>query len=476
MHPTVRMWCTSKKRKEAEPGDILISVRAPVGAVNICNQKSIIGRGLAAIRPSSELNGEFLYYWLKANKQQIDALGTGSTFKAITQDTLKKIEVPVPPFDDQIRIAHLLGKVEGLIAQRKQHLQQLDDLLKSVFLEMFGDPVRNEMGWDKPELKAFGKISTGNTPPRNDPKNYDDGFIEWIKTDNITGDAVFVTPSTEHLSEIGSRKARTVTYGALLVACIAGSVESIGRAALTDRTVSFNQQINAIQPGKYVNPLYLYGLFKLCRAHVQSHATKGMKKILTKSDFEKITMIKPPFEIQNRFAVIVEKVEGIKSRYQQSLTDLEALYGALSQKAFKGELDLTRVPLPGIQAEAAKTVATEPLQTLAEQDLAINLPDSSHLLDALGNTDARAALITQWLEAYRGQLGSTPFSVQRLMAAAQTRLAELQPETDFELGANDYEHIKTWVFEALDAGTLTQAFDDAGNRVELKAAFEKSPV
>jgi type I restriction enzyme S subunit len=340
MYPTARMWCTSEKRKEAEPGDILISVRAPVGAVNICNQKSIIGRGLTAIRPSTELDGKFLYYWLKANERQIDALGTGSTFKAITQETLKKIEVPVPPLGDQIRIAHLLGKVEALITQRKQHLQQLDDLLKSVFLEMFGDPVRNEKGWDKPELKAFGKISTGNTPPRNEPANYDGDFIEWIKTDNITGDAVFVTSSTEHLSELGTKKARTVTSGALLVACIAGSVESIGRAALTDRTVSFNQQINAIQPANDVNPMYLYGLFKLSRTYIQSHATKGMKKILTKGDFEKITMIKPPFELQKQFALIVEKIEGIKARLRLSLAELESLYGSLSQQAFNGDLNV----------------------------------------------------------------------------------------------------------------------------------------
>jgi type I restriction enzyme S subunit len=161
MYPTVRMWCTSEKRKEAEPGDILISVRAPVGAVNICNQKSIIGRGLAAIRPSADLDCRFLYYWLKANERRIDALGTGSTFKAITQETLKKIEVPVPPLEDQIRIAHLLGKVEALITQRKQHLQQLDDLLKSVFLEMFGDPVRNEKGWMITSLAQHGSFKNG---------------------------------------------------------------------------------------------------------------------------------------------------------------------------------------------------------------------------------------------------------------------------------------------------------------------------
>lgn len=389
--------------------------------------------------------------------------------RSLTKTDFLNLDIPFPPIDDQIRIAHLLGKVEGLIAQRKQHLQQLDDLLKSVFLEMFGDPVRNGKGWDKPELKAFGKISTGNTPPRNQPANYDGDFIEWIKTDNITGGAVFVTPATEHLSEVGAKKARTVTNGALLVACIAGSVESIGRAALTDRTVSFNQQINAIQPGKDVNALYLYGLFMLSRAYIQSHASKGMKKILTKGDFEKITMIKPPVEIQNQFAVIVEKVEGIKSRYQQSLTDLESLYGALSQQAFKGELDLSRVPMPGNEPEEEKTVAAEPLQIPAEQGLAIHLPDTDNSLAALESVEARKNLLAQWLEAYRSQLGTTPFSVQHFMAAAQTRLAELHPDNDFELGANDYEHIKAWVFDALSAGTLMQAFDDAGNRIELKA-------
>ncbi|AKZ64287.1 hypothetical protein F506_17895 [Herbaspirillum hiltneri N3] len=461
-YPRVRLWCNSLKAKEAKPGDILMSVRAPVGSVNICDQKSIIGRGLAAIRASSILDPDFLYFFLKSNEQTIAKLGTGSTFKAITQDTLKKVEIPLPPLDDQIRIANLLGKVEKLIAQRKRHLQQLHDLLESVFLEMFGDPVRNEKGWDKTELKAFGKISTGNTPPRNDSTNYGDDFIEWIKTDNITADAVFVTPSAEHLSETGARRGRTISSGALLVACIAGSVESIGRAALTDRTVAFNQQINAIQPGKDVNPLYLYSLFRFSRPYIQSQATKGMKKILTKGDFELIKMIKPPIDLQNQFAIVVEKIEGIKTHYQQSLTNLEVLYGALSQQAFKGELNLSHVPLPDIRLEKEKTVDAEPLPARADESLAIYLPDTDNLLNAIENVDARNALITQWLEAYHSQLGSMPFSVQRFMAAAQTRLAELHPETDFELGANDYEYVKTWVFETLTDGRLQQSRNITG--------------
>lgn len=316
---------------------------ATTGQVGYLAIEATANQSVTGILPSKQHYPKYLYFFLKSQRKKMLGDAFGGAQPHINQKYVKDFKIPLPPLDDQIRIAHLLGKVEGLIAQRKQHLQQLDDLLKSVFLEMFGDPVRNEKGWDKPELRAFGKISTGNTPPRNDPANYDDDFIEWIKTDNITGDAVFVTPSAEHLSETGARRGRTVSSGALLVACIAGSVESIGRAALTDRTVAFNQQINAIQPAADVNPLYLYGLFKLSRAYIQSHATKGMKKILTKGDFEQITMIKPPLDIQNQFAVIAEKIEGIKTRYQENLTDLEALYGALSQQAFKGELDLSRV-------------------------------------------------------------------------------------------------------------------------------------
>lgn len=422
------------------------------------------------IRPKPEvaIDAGYVFQYFKGNMQVLESGFKGAGLKHISKAYLSDIQIPYPEeIDDQRRIAHLLGKVEGLIDQRKQNLRQLDDLLKSMFLEMFGDPVRNEKGWDQPELKAFGKISTGNTPPRNEPANFDGDFIEWIKTDNITGDAVFVTPSTEHLSEVGARKARTVTNGALLVACIAGSVESIGRAALTDRMVSFNQQINAIQPGKDVNPLYLYGLFKLSRAYIQSHATKGMKKILTKGDFEKITMIKPPFEIQNQFAVIVEKVEGIKSLYQQSLTDLEALYGALSQQAFKGELDLFRIEIP--QSPPAEVLPIETLPAMAApMTIPIELPELPAALTLSGH--GRQAALQYWFHAALEAMprGGT-LQIEKLIDAINFRLIAMDDQ-DLEFTSADYEILKPWIFEALATGKLAQVFDDMGNRVQLKAS------
>lgn len=221
------------------------------------------------------------------------------------------------------------------------------------------------------------------------------------------------------------------------------------------------------------NTLYVLGLFWFFQAILEKNAPAAAQKNINLEILRGLMVPKPPIELQNQFATIVEKVEVLKSRYQKSLTDLEALYGALSQRAFKGKLDLSRVPIPTptpqIAVASIGDQATMP-EAVVQVVPAIHLPDSDQLLAALENAEARKKLLTQWLGAYRDQLGSAPFSVQRFMAAAQTRLAELHPDNDFELGTADYEHIKTWVFEELATGQLVQAFDDAGNRTELKAA------
>lgn len=436
-------------------GSLLLSSRAPIGLLAINKVPVCTNQGFKSLIPSQEIDVEYLYYYLKKNVNSLQAKGNGATFKELSKPTVEDFQIVLPPLDDQKRIAHLLGKVEGLIAQRKQHLQQLDDLLKSVFLEMFGDPVRNERGWDKPELKNFGKISTGNTPPRNDPENYEDDFIEWIKTDNIISDAVFVTASAEHLSKTGSQRGRIITNGALLVACIAGSVESIGRAALTNRTVAFNQQINAIQSAEDVNPFYLYGLFKLSRAYIQSHATKGMKKILTKGDFERIPMIKPPVELQNQFATIAEKIESLKYRYQQSLTDLENLYGALSQQAFKGELNLSLVD--PIAQPLQQHHSNSDIHQVLNNDLGVK-HEKTLLLATL---EGRIKLLRQmFLKAINDLSPEDNFDLDYFWVNVLSESIEFIDENSELFGVAEYEQLKKWIFEMLESGKLEQRYDE----------------
>ena len=423
-------------------------------------------------KPVTGIDAGYVFQYFKGNMQVLENGFKGAGLKHISKAYLSDIQILYPEeIDDQRRIAHLLGKVEGLIAHRKQHLQQLDDLLRSVFLEMFGDPIVNPRGFPVRRLSEFyisPKEGTKCGPFGSALKKVElveAGVPVW-NMDNIGPDGQMVLPFRMWITpkKYDDLSAYSVQDGDIVISR-AGTVGKMCVARMHGQPAIISTNLIRVRLGSELRPLHFVSLMLYCKGRVGRLKTgaDGAFTHMNTGVLDSLEFPYPAIELQNRFAVIVEKVEGIKSRYQQSLTDLEVLYGALSQKAFKGELDLSRVPLPGMQPEEEKTVATEPLHTLAEQGLAINLPDTEKLLDALENAEAREALISQWLEAYRGQLGGTPFSVQRFMAAAHTRLAELHPDTDFELGAHDYEHIKTWVFEALTDGRLQQSRDITGH-------------
>jgi type I restriction enzyme S subunit len=455
--------------KLVSKGTLLFSFKLTIGKMAFAGTNLYTNEAIASfvIKDPKKVESNYLYYAL----QSVNLVGSNQAAmgKTLNSKSLAAIEIPLPDnINDQKRIAKLLGKVEGVINQRKQNIQQLDDLLKSVFLDMFGDPVRNEKEWEKPQLKFFGKISTGNTPPRKDPSNYSNNFIEWTKTDNIPSDKMFVSTANEYLSESGVNKGRTVEKGALLVACIAGSIESIGRAALTNRTVAFNQQINAIQPFDDVHPLYLYGLFKISKSYIQNCASKGMKKIITKGEFEKIKLVKPPFETQNQFACIVEKVEVIKSQYQQSLSDLEALYGSLSQKAFKGDLDLSNIPLPeelDVTAEPANQITDEFISDPFTDAKPLIMPLLTHneypLSDPISRRQVLEYAFTTFLNNIQvgGEISLAEFWQTLLWQAG-----DYADETDLPFNANDYDLVKKQLFQAIADGKVEQQI----NKIQLQ--------
>ena len=281
---------------------------------------------------------KFVYHYLSGNIWILERGFKGAGLRHISKSYINDINIPELSLKDQKRIVKILDEANLLYQNRKQAIELLDEYLRSIFLEMFGDPIKNPKQWDKKPLSFFGKIITGNTPPRNDSNNYSLKHIEWIKTDNIVEGKRLITKASEYLSKSGLDRARFVTPGAVLVACIAGSTESIGRVAMTDRKVSFNQQINAIQPNDNINPLFLYWLIKISKKYILNHATKGMKKILTKGSFEKIIMFVPPAKLQNKFALNVEKTELIKNKMLKQSEEIESQFKTLMQKAFKGEL------------------------------------------------------------------------------------------------------------------------------------------
>ncbi|MFJ5505599.1 restriction endonuclease subunit S [Pectobacterium carotovorum] len=472
---------------EATPDDILIAWDgANAGTIGF-GKSGYIGSTIARLRVKAgvRLFSPFLGLYLRSKFDYLRQTATGATIPHISRRALENIPLPVVEFNDQIRIAHLLGKAEGLIAQRKQHLQRLDELLNSVFLEMFGDPVRNEKGWNKIQFsELLTEIESGKSPKcearRAESSEWGVlklGAVTRCKFDESENKALpnDVIPSARDEVKAGDLLfSRKNTYE--LVAACAYVFSTRPKLLMPDLIFRF-----IFKQGVEINPIFIWKLLTCDsqRKAIQSLAAgaAGSMPNISKTNLKTARLPIPPLTLQNQFATIVEKVESIKSRYQQSLTDLEALYGALSQQAFKGELDLSQVPLPD---QPVPPVTTRIHVAKPEEEAhAIHLPAPDNLPATLQNIEARDTLITQWLEVYLRQLSSTPFSVQDFMAMAQGRLVELNPDSDIKLGASDYESIKKWVFKAIDAGRLKQTQNIAyysengspvlGNAIELKA-------
>lgn len=313
-------------------------------------------------KPKAKIDAGYVFQFFKGNMQVLESGFKGAGLKHISKAYLSDIQIPHPEeLEDQKRIAHLLSKVEGLIARRKQHLQQLDDLLKSVFLEMFGDPVRNYKGWDTVPFHKVGKFISGGTPS----KSRDDfwvGVFPWVSPKDMK--VTKIDDATDHISEtvFEETSLKRIASGHLLIVVRGMILAHSFPVAINTIEIAINQDMKAIKPIKGLNVIYLQNCLTSLNRQIlklistAGHGTRKFDSIA----MQKLFIPQPPGDLQNQFASIVEKVEGLKFRYQQSLTDLESLYGALSQKAFKDELDLSRVPLP-VEGTTEDTDCTEGL-------------------------------------------------------------------------------------------------------------------
>ena len=328
----------SRANLTAEAGDILFAKMQGTRKTLLLDsetEENIYSTGFYAVRANPQIiTTECLYYLIDSELflSQKDKNCSGATQKAITNGGLAKIEIRVPPLSEQGVLTEKLRYLTQLIADKRKQLELFDEVIKSRFIEMFGDPKDNPKGYAKKQLKDTCRVITGNTPSRAVTEYYGDD-IEWIKTDNIVEGMIYPTKATESLSKKGMEVGRTVGKDAILMACIAGSLSSIGRVCVTDRKVAFNQQINAIEPNKY-NTLFLYVMLQLSKEYLIEEINMALKGILSKSKLEEKIFIVPPMDLQQQFAAFVEQTDKSKFEIQQSLEKLEILKKSLMQQYF----------------------------------------------------------------------------------------------------------------------------------------------
>ena len=337
MHPNVRVWCNAPT-KIAHTNDILISVRAPIGALNIADRDCCIGRGLAALTVDSSIcEQKYLWYAISSKVDDLNSKGTGSTFKAISKSVLADTDIPLPPLKTQRHIAAVLDKVGDLIALRKRQLSALDELIKARFVEMFGDPLIGTAQWP---IHTVGDVAESIDPqPSHRTPPIDENGIPYVSMKDCnyqTGEIDFSNARKVGHSVLEEHRRRyTLHDGDFIIGKIGTIGNPIFVPARDDYTLSAN--IVLIQPDKSkVSPLFLKYSFMTDFMERQfdeaknstSQAAFGIQKVRS------IKVMNPPIQVQMDFDSFVIQVEENKSAIRKSLIETQTLFGSLMQQYF----------------------------------------------------------------------------------------------------------------------------------------------
>ena len=262
------------------------------------------------VTDEKRLSIRYFMYYLKSNhfKEQLGQQITGSAQLNFGPSHLKKMVFPLIEMEEQAKIIDKLDTIYDIEYKMRTELKLYDQLASSLFIEMFGDPVENPKKWDIIQLHDRCDIVTGNTPAREKSEYYGN-YIEWIKSDNINTDDMYLTVAEEYLSKKGLLVGRCVEAGSILMTCIAGSIGCIGNVGVANRKVAFNQQINAIVPNKDSN-IFIYWLMVLSKKYIQGTVNMSLKGILSKGKLSELYFPFPPIELQHKFeknAIVIDK-------------------------------------------------------------------------------------------------------------------------------------------------------------------------
>ena len=310
-HPITRVWCSAPV-KVAEDGDILISVRAPIGAMNMAVERCCIGRGLAALTPiRNKCSKQFLFYALQSKVDSLIAQGTGSTFKAISKKVLEATCIPAYSTIEQEQIAETIGRVDNAIAARRNQLLLLDQLVKSRFIELFGDPKQNPKGYP---VKEFDEISVLITDGEHATPRRTDKGIYLLSARNILNHALQLDDVDYIDEEEYTRIARRVVpqAGDVLISCSG----SIGRCCVVPEELRFQMVRSAalIRFDDTINPVFAEWLITSdeLQRQISMSATQSSQANLFQGKIRKLRGYVPPMELQEQFAAFVEQTDKSK--------------------------------------------------------------------------------------------------------------------------------------------------------------------
>ena len=316
-----------------DPGTLLYGKLRPyLAKICIPDREGCCSTDILPIRPSQKLDISYLKHVLlwKPYVDKANSLCSGANLPRISPSSLLGIEIPLPPLEEQRRIAAILDNAHRITLLQKDAKNAIELLPKSLFLSLFGDPRINPYSWPQYSLGELGRVVTGSTPPSSEH-----GMFEGTHPFVTPGDLGSGQASKRSLTEAGARRSRNVRKGSALVCCIGAT---IGKMDIAREDSAFNQQINAVEWGDCVIGEFGIETLRFFKDTISTAGASTTLPILKKSAFEKLRIPVPPIGLQRDYCRHLEAMSPCLGRLQTAAQLGASLKQALMSKAFSGEI------------------------------------------------------------------------------------------------------------------------------------------
>ena len=317
---------------------------ATVGQVGVLDIEATTNQAICGIFPNEKFITNHIYYFFKSQKEYLLSMAIGGAQPNISQEIIKNLEIPLPPIETQKQIATTLDKVTKIITENKTLLEKYDLLIKSRFIEMFGDPVINPMGWEVKKLGTMCTAIMNGTTPKGGEQVYVDNGITFLRSQNVwrnridLDDVAYIDEATHKSMKKSSLK----KYDILMTKTGRINTEnsSLGRAALfmgEDDSANINGHVYLIRLEKEYNHDFIIRILTSpeYRDYIRSVCVGGIdKRQVNKDHIEDFPIIQPPKAMQEEYATFVQQIDKSKFVVQKSLEKAETLYKSLMQEYF----------------------------------------------------------------------------------------------------------------------------------------------
>jgi type I restriction enzyme, S subunit len=319
---------------------LLLSSRAPIGHVAINSVPMATNQGFKSLVPDRRrVDTKFLYWWLRRNRSLLESLGNGATFKEISKKTTSAVPIGLPPIEEQRRIAAILDAADALRAKRRQALAKLDTLTQSIFIDMFGDPVTNPMGWQNPGVEGSLECLTYGHRFYDETYSQEGTRVVRITDLDEAGNLNFDSMPRMSLTDDDRLKYR-VRPGDILFARSGATVGKVALIRTGDPECIAGAYFVWMRFTDSVRPEYARAVLtsKPVRAMIARKSRQAAQQNFSGPAIKRLPMPSPPIALQDEFDAAVAGVRTQFEGLNQGMKRLDALFTSLQQRAFRGEL------------------------------------------------------------------------------------------------------------------------------------------